>query len=93
MATDSFDWEYPFRHSTYYTRHYEEEDFTSELPPMNSEEDVLQEHLMNHRQYGRNSYLWPGKPNPKKRRGSGRVAIFFNKLKKGLRKALFRRQH
>lgn len=67
--------EYPFNHSTYYTRN-DDDPYTSELPvrnaeylihytdeyfqPMNSEEDVLQEHLMTHRQYGRDSsYLNP----------------------------------
>ncbi|KAE9406529.1 hypothetical protein BT96DRAFT_220693 [Gymnopus androsaceus JB14] len=32
---------YPFRHSTYYTR--DDVEFISELPPMNSEEDLMQE--------------------------------------------------
>ncbi|KAG6889595.1 hypothetical protein C0995_016403 [Termitomyces sp. Mi166 len=67
--------EYPFNHSTYYTRN-DDDPYTSELPvrnptflvhrvdkflqPMDSEEDVLQEHLMVHRQYGRdNAYLNP----------------------------------
>ncbi|KIK61342.1 hypothetical protein GYMLUDRAFT_73350 [Collybiopsis luxurians FD-317 M1] len=39
---------YPFRHSTYYTR--DDVEFISELPPMNSEEDLLQELQT----YGRN---------------------------------------
>lgn len=41
---------------------------------MNSEEDVLQEHLMHHRQYGRSSYLQP--PKRKKKR-EGRLVRFF----------------
>ncbi|KAK0220924.1 hypothetical protein EDD85DRAFT_960460 [Armillaria nabsnona] len=32
---------YPFRHSTYYTR--DDDEFISELPPMSTEEDILQE--------------------------------------------------
>ncbi|KAF8878070.1 hypothetical protein BD779DRAFT_1474923 [Infundibulicybe gibba] len=39
-------WSYPFRHSTYFTR--DDNEFITELPPMNSEEDVIQERLHQH---------------------------------------------
>ncbi|KAF4603120.1 hypothetical protein AB1N83_004529 [Pleurotus pulmonarius] len=34
--------DYPYRHSTYYTRN---DELISELPPMNTQEDLLQERV------------------------------------------------
>ncbi|KAF8065276.1 hypothetical protein FPV67DRAFT_176912 [Lyophyllum atratum] len=78
------DYEYPFNHSTYYTRR-DNDPYTSELPPMNSEEDVLQDHSMNHRNFGRSSYLWPGGATRTKKR-RGRLTRFFGKLKRGIQR-------
>jgi len=83
--TRACDYEYPFNHSTYYTRR-DDDPYTSELPPMNSEEDVLQEHLMNHRQFGRSSYLWPGSKQAKRQQRRGRLSRFFEKLKRGIQR-------
>ncbi|THV05709.1 hypothetical protein K435DRAFT_789979 [Dendrothele bispora CBS 962.96] len=49
--------QYPFRHSTYYTRQ-EDLEFVSELPPMNSQEDVLQELQAYHPAYQRRGTVY-----------------------------------
>ncbi|GLB39936.1 hypothetical protein LshimejAT787_0704460 [Lyophyllum shimeji] len=84
-STHWYDYEYPFNHSTYYTRR-DDDPYTSELPPMNSEEDFLQQHLMNHRQFGGSWYRTPGTNQATKQRRRGRLMRFFEKLKRGIKR-------
>ncbi|KAK7460833.1 hypothetical protein VKT23_008762 [Stygiomarasmius scandens] len=81
--------QYPFRHSTYYTR--DDLEFISELPPMNSQEDMLQELQTYHRRgtlYDPPSpsfgpYLDPSPPPLR-----NRITRIFKKLKNKFRNGL-----
>ncbi|KAG7442869.1 uncharacterized protein BT62DRAFT_361498 [Guyanagaster necrorhizus] len=67
---------YPFRHSTYYTR--DEDEFISELPPMSSEEDILQELQIYHRrQASPNVYSPHVRPRRTRRAHGNRLAMAF----------------
>ncbi|KAK0194469.1 hypothetical protein F5146DRAFT_1135220 [Armillaria mellea] len=77
---------YPFRHSTYYTR--DDDEFISELPPMNTEEDLLQE-LQNYEHQARPDV----RPPHRRRQYTGRayrtrLEVAFQRLRRKLQNGI-----
>ncbi|KAK0205429.1 hypothetical protein DFS33DRAFT_1383334 [Desarmillaria ectypa] len=77
---------YPFRHSTYYTR--DEDEFISELPPMSTEEDILQELQNYERQATTNMYPPHGQRRRIQRVHRNRLATALQALKWKLQNGL-----
>ncbi|PBK63253.1 hypothetical protein ARMSODRAFT_548117 [Armillaria solidipes] len=77
---------YPFRHSTYYTR--DDDEFISELPPMSSEEDVLQELQNYERQATPNVYPPHGRRRHTRRAHKTRLAAAFQRLRRKLQNGI-----
>ncbi|KAK0223934.1 hypothetical protein IW262DRAFT_1492845 [Armillaria fumosa] len=77
---------YPFRHSTYYTR--DDDEFISELPPMNTEEDLLQE-LQNYEpQAAPNVHPPHGRRRYTRRVHRTRLAVAFQRLRRKLQNGI-----